>query len=247
MVIVKTVEEFQKKNEDELKDFMVYKTGIYDQDIIKDTLQEFYTRLIQSKALENFDENRAPSESENKLNYERWVCNNFCWLLPILRKKNYSGVLKIRLSKDDMDKKKKVSDSLFGDEDKNFEYETLRFYSMLNVKEDHADTQKDIFDVVNPSVKYNDYEVDKSFKSSIVEQEKIADIVRSLDSFFRYVRKMMTPKKATRIESYMKHKLKGLNSVDIAILMGISSNMVKFIKKEAREMYGRWMEEKVTA
>ena len=105
MVIVKSVQEFQEKNENELKAFMTHKTGIYDQEIIKDTLQEFYTRLIQSKALENFDENRAPTAEENKLNYERWVCNNFCWLLPLLRKKNYRGVLKLKMSKSSLKKK----------------------------------------------------------------------------------------------------------------------------------------------
>ena len=96
MIVVKTVEEFQKENENELKSFMSHKTGIFDQEIIKDTIQDFYTRLIQTKALEGFDENRAPTDQQNQLNYERWVCNNFCWFLPLMRKKNYTKVLKLR-------------------------------------------------------------------------------------------------------------------------------------------------------
>lgn len=88
MVIVKTVEEFHRQNENELRDFMMFKTGIRDKDMIDDTIQEFYVRLIKSKALEEFDENIARPGTEQTL-FETWICNMFCWLLPVMKKRNF--------------------------------------------------------------------------------------------------------------------------------------------------------------
>jgi hypothetical protein len=246
MVIVKTVEEFKKKNENELKAFMTHKTGIFDQETIKDTLQEFYIRLLQSKALEGFDENRAPTEEENKLNYEKWVCNNFCWLLPILRKKNYRGVLKIKMTKDEIECRDNAIEEDLEKLEKDSDYEVLRFYSTLNVKEGHTEIPKDIFEVISPSTKINGYTVDDRFRVSMVEQEEDLDAKKTLCSFFRNVRKTMPEKKAYQIESYMKYRLQGLNSVDIAILLGVSNNMVKFIKQEAKEKYEKWLKNRET-
>lgn len=241
MVIVKNVRDFQKKNEDELKAFMVHKTGIYDRETINDTLQEFYTRLIQSKALENFDEKMAPTAEENQLNYERWVCNNFCWLLPMMRKKNHRGVLRIKLSKSALEKRKAVLDTDSADSEPEADYETLKFYSTLVVKEGDVEIPKDVFEVINPAIQDSPYSIDKGFKFSLVEQDENAQVEEHLGSFFRYVRRIIPHKKAVQTENYMKYKLRGLNSVDIAILMGVSNNMVKFIKKESKELYTRWL------
>src|SRR5271157_2046171 len=89
MVVVKTVEEFCEKNEKELRAFMTYKTGIKDVDMINDTIQEFYKGLIMYHSLELYDENRAPTEEQNKLNFETWICNNLCWLLNIMKRRNF--------------------------------------------------------------------------------------------------------------------------------------------------------------
>lgn len=246
MVIVKTVDDFKRKNEGELKAFMIHKTGIYDQEMINDTLQEFYTRLVQSKALESFDEKMAPTKEENQLNYERWVCNNFCWLLPMLRKKNHRGMLKIKLSKESLDKKKESLNGELDENDQDSGYETLRFYSTVTVKEGDAEIPKGIFDVIHPSVKDSSYSIDGGFSYSLVEQDENERVEKTLCSFFRYLRRIAPHKKAVQTENYMKYKLRGLNSVDIAILMGVSNNMVKFIKKESREMYIRWLRLRMT-
>lgn len=88
MVIVKTVEEFHLQNEHELRNFMMFKTGIRDKDMIDDTIQEFYVRLIKSKVLEKFDESEATYGSTQTL-FETWICNMFCWLLPVMKKRNF--------------------------------------------------------------------------------------------------------------------------------------------------------------
>lgn len=94
MVIVKTVEEFHRQNEQELRDFMMYKTGIRDKDMIDDTIQEFYVRLIKSRVLEKFDESEATYGSTQTL-FETWICNMFCWLLPIMKKRNFRDRFKV--------------------------------------------------------------------------------------------------------------------------------------------------------
>lgn len=241
MVIVKNVGDFQRKNEDELKAFMIHKTGIYDPEMINDTLQEFYARLIQSKALESFDDKRAPTAKENQLNYEKWVCNNFCWLLPMLRKKNHRGMLKIKLSKEMLDRKKDQSVEELDDNDTDSNYEILRFYSIITVKEGDAEIPKSIFDVIHPSNQDASYAINERFNTSLIAQDENDRIEKILSSFFRYVRRTNSHKKAVQTENYMKYRLRGLNSVDIAILMGVSSNMVKFIKKESKELYTRWL------
>lgn len=241
MVIVKSVGDFQRKNEGELKAFMIHKTGIYDQDMINDTLQEFYARLIQSKALESFDAKMAPTAEENQLNYDRWVCNNFCWLLPMLRKKNFRGVLKIKMSKEDLDKKNTLVDEEAGERDPDFDYETLRFFTTIVVKEGDTEIPKGIFEVIHPAAQDASYSINKGFSTSLVEQDENEEAKKTLDSFFRYLRRTTPHKKAVQTENYMKYRMRGLNSVDIAILMGVSNNMVKFIKKESKETYTRWL------
>jgi hypothetical protein len=240
MVVVKTVEEFQEKNENELKAFMRYQTGIYDQEIIKDTLQDFYVRLLQTRALEKFDENRATTEEGNTLNYERWVCNNFCWMLPLLRKKNYTSVLKLLLPKSP---EKSTSEKDDSEEDST--YETLRFYSTLPVRKGQKEPPADIYSILNTSKKNSTYSIDERFNVSMVEIEEEQRIKEDLNSFFRYVKRIVSEKKFIQIEKYVQSRIKGLNSVDISILMKISNNMVKFIKQETQEYFKRWMKNRV--
>jgi hypothetical protein len=239
MVVVKTVEEFRNKNENELKAFMMYQTGIYDAEIIRDTLQEFYLRLLQTKALEKYDESIATTQKGNILNYERWVCNNFCWLLPILRKKNYTSVLKIKLPKDEL----KEVDA----DDKDSSYGVLRFISELQSKDLDAGAPASIYDVVNPEVKDTPYAIDEKFKISLVEISEDQRIKENMEMFFRFIKKTLPTKKSFQIETYMRNRLKGLNSVDIGILLNVSNNMVKFIKQEAREVFEKWLEEQVVS
>jgi hypothetical protein len=61
----KAMTEFVKKNDNELRKFIHYSTGIYDRDLVHDMLSELYCRLVQSKALLNYDENYV----ENSIRY----------------------------------------------------------------------------------------------------------------------------------------------------------------------------------
>lgn len=250
MVVVKTVEEFQRENENELKSFLSHKTGIIDQEILKDTIQDFYVRLIQTKSLEGFDENRAPTEDQNTLNYERWVCNNFCWFMPLMRKKNYTKVLKLRVLSEKERKRREDYIIKYGEEFLNEddpEYETLRFYSEISIKKPQATESVNIYDVVNPGSGSNSYKINPDYDASLVEQDDEDALMKNLNAFFRHAQKVLPPKKARQIILYMKYRKEGLNNVDIGIILGVSNNMVKFIKRDAHAMYKKWTREQVAA
>jgi hypothetical protein len=82
MECVKTVRDFALRNSDDLKRFMVFKTGIRDRDIIMDTIQEFYVKLIETKALETYD----PAKGA----FKTYIMNLFCWLFPVLANRNHN-------------------------------------------------------------------------------------------------------------------------------------------------------------
>jgi DNA-directed RNA polymerase specialized sigma24 family protein len=80
MEIVKDVQSFVQKNENHLLRFFKHKTGICDRELIHDHLQEFYIKLIQTKALESYNEKEGAFDS--------YIFTLLCWLLPQMAKKN---------------------------------------------------------------------------------------------------------------------------------------------------------------
>lgn len=80
MIAVRNVRDFVRINGEEVKRFYQYKTGIRDSDIVQDNLQEFYKKLMTSRALETFDESKG--------SFDTYIFNQLCWLLPYLAKKN---------------------------------------------------------------------------------------------------------------------------------------------------------------
>lgn len=138
MVIVRTVEEFHKYNEKELRMFMIYKTGIRDKDLIDDTIQEFYLRLLKSKALEKFD----PHVCENKdlkILFQTWVCSYFCWLLPLMKKKNFRKRFEI-ISNVVVERKGKEEEvSVFdflGNEEREYAISNSYYYDNIKLNEE---------------------------------------------------------------------------------------------------------------
>lgn len=87
MIPVRTVEDFQRKNEAELRSFFSYKTGIFDSEVHDETIQEFYVKLIESKALETFDPEKRNVGTEETC-FNQYILNLFCWMLPVLKRRN---------------------------------------------------------------------------------------------------------------------------------------------------------------
>lgn len=80
MVRVKSVDEFARHNEGDLRRYMSYKTGIRDSDIIRDTIQEFYVKLIETRALDTYDPARGT--------FKTYIMTLFSWLFPVLANRN---------------------------------------------------------------------------------------------------------------------------------------------------------------
>jgi len=80
MVRVTNVDEFARKNEGDLWRYMAYKTGIRDADIIQDTVQEFYVKLIETRALDTYDPSRGT--------FKTYIMTLFSWLFPVLANRN---------------------------------------------------------------------------------------------------------------------------------------------------------------
>ncbi len=78
----KAMDEFARKNENDLRRFMKYKTRIIDEGIIDEAIQEFYVRLIEAKSLATFDEREG--------SFDAYILNLFCWTLPTLKKRGYT-------------------------------------------------------------------------------------------------------------------------------------------------------------
>lgn len=89
MVYVRTVEEFYAQNEQELRTFFLKQTGIIDKDLTDETIQEFYVRLIRTKALEKFIPDERYLGSNRNPHFETYICNLFCWILPYMKKQNF--------------------------------------------------------------------------------------------------------------------------------------------------------------
>jgi len=94
MVVVTNVRDFALLNAEDLRRFMMYKTGIRDVEVIKDTIQDFYVKLIDTKALDTFN----PKEGT----FKTYIMNLFCWLFPVLANRNprskYTIVSHVRTS-----------------------------------------------------------------------------------------------------------------------------------------------------
>lgn len=82
MEIVRDVKEFVDKNESQLQKFFIYKTGIKDKELIREHLQDFYVKMIQTRALESY--------SVDKGSFDTYISTLLCWLLPARAKKNVS-------------------------------------------------------------------------------------------------------------------------------------------------------------
>lgn len=82
MEIVRDVKSFVDKNGEQLQRFFTYKTGIVDRELVHDHLQEFYVKMIQTKALESYREEEG--------SFDTYISTLLCWMLPYRAKKNVS-------------------------------------------------------------------------------------------------------------------------------------------------------------
>jgi len=203
MRVVNTVEEFQRHNENELRSFMTYKTGIYNKDIHDEAIQEFYVKLIETRALETFD----PNYENKPRRFDSYILTLFCYLMPELKKNNHRA----------------------------------RFPMVTRVNVGHNEPKLvDVWEFVSKEDLHSEYAVDRTYSASALETRQDDEVNLYLQDFIDYIKKTEPDKKANRMIVYLTHKLQGCNGTDIAQILGVSNNMVKFIKNDLYDAFNDW-------
>jgi RNA polymerase sigma factor (sigma-70 family) len=80
MVVVNSIEDFVKYNEEDIRRFLTSSKKIYDPELVDDIIQNFYFRLLKSDALQNYDPKIA--------GFGTFVFTILCRMLPNERRKN---------------------------------------------------------------------------------------------------------------------------------------------------------------
>lgn len=210
MVIVKTVEDFRKHNEEKLRKFMVYKTGIYNKDEIDDVMQEFYIKLIQTKALDSFDLNEVTHGTPEKV-FKVYIVNLFCWLLHHTKKKR------------DKEKITKIS--------------------WIHPKASSEKDPSDVFNYVSSSELCSDFQIDSKFYYDSHFMDKESQLQLEVEDFKKYIKKTESKKKAKKMICFLENRSSGCRSTDIAQMLGVSNNMIKFLKFDTYKSYKRYVSE----
>ena len=203
MRVVNTVEEFKRHNEHELRSFMAYKTGIYNRDLHDEAIQEFYVKLIETRALETFD----PLYDNKPRKFDTYITTLFCYVLPELKKKNHRAL-----------------------------------YPMITrVNIGHSDPKLvDIWELISSDGVHSDFSVEKAYSTSALETRIDSEADLYVNDFIEYVKRTETPLRAKRMITYITHKLQGCNGTDIAHVLGVSNNMVIFIKNDLFDAFKEW-------
>jgi len=203
MQVVNTVEDFKRYNENDLRSFMAYKTGIYNRDLHDEAIQEFYVKLIETRALETFD----PNYENKPRRFDSYILTLFCYLMPELKKNNhrarYSMVTKVNVGH-------------------------------------HSPKMVDIWEFVSKEDLNSEFAVSHTYSASALEMRQDDEINLYTQDFIEYLRRTEPKKKADRMIEYLTRKLQGCNGTDIAHMLGLSNNMVKFIKRDLYEAFNDW-------
>lgn len=222
MKVVRDVKEFALMNESALKKFMKYKTSIYDEDTINEYIQEFYLRLITTKSLERFDSSLLEDGNEQKL-FDQYVCTLFCWMLPVMYRKSLWHELGVPDRSVPAAKRRKVAAEIISE-----------------VPSENRDMlPHEIWDHVTE--RDGRYKIENGYKPSVMDSETDDEEQRLAKEFMDYINRTEPRKRAHRMIVFVDHRMKGCNAVDVSVMLGISSNMVKLIKRQVREKYESWI------
>jgi len=215
MIVVKTVEDFKKHNDADLQSFFIYKTGIIDKDLRDETLQEFYVKLIETKALETFDPNKATNPVAER-GFETYIMNLFCWSLPIIKKKNVKMELK------------SIGDN---------KYIKMKIPHITDISRD--DKRVNIWDILTTDGSSN-LSLDSSYNSSLTEFQKEEEMNKSIEDLIKYIKKTERKKKSDKMELFIRRKMEGCKSMDIALMLGVSNTMIRILKVDVYKKYQFW-------
>ena len=196
MEIVRDIKTFVRKNGEQMKKLFIYKTGIKDQELVKEHLQDFYVKMIPPGALESYKEDRGT--------FENYIFTLMCWLLPQKAKKNVS-----------------------------IKYTFVsQVYSEPNTCDDIWDHAGDF----NGPFRFDFCPC----TPRIVEEQEERTFCQYLKEFKDYIISTESVHCRNQMITFLTMKEEGCRSSDIAIHMGVSDNMVKFIKQKVQRKFERW-------
>jgi len=248
MEVVKSVEEFAKKNEKELVAFMCSKTGIYDKQVIHDTIQDFYVKLIKSKALETYD----PAKGA----FATYMCNLFCWLLSLQgkrhfrikykaisripgRRENFSGV-----SSDVWDAvvshgwssqtrlKHPINSMNLYDEHLAETKYPRQIDSQEHLAKKHKSGAHDLC--------FTSFSVDPTYLTAATTMEEELFLKLDYDSFKSYIQNTENPKRARQMLDFLKYRVDGCSPGAIAPLMKTTCAMIRVLKNNVLHKFEEW-------
>jgi RNA polymerase sigma factor (sigma-70 family) len=103
------------------------------------------------------------------------------------------------------------------------------------------DEDIDVFDFVYGNSDYSGMSIDrKNMPDSVYLQEDI-DSVNNMLAFIEFIKDTEPNKaKADKMVSFVEHKMQGLLATDIAVMMGVSDNMVKIMKNNIYDKFKKW-------
>lgn len=229
MVVVNTVEEFAKKNENDLRSLMNYKTGIFDKNLVDEAIQEFYVKLIETRALESYDIKAG--------SFNNYITSLFFWTLPHTGKKNFrikfDVVSSVTISNGNQTQKNvDVWDLVSGVSEYTVDFEPKKPASKKTI-EDEISNDAD-------RSASTSFRVDCRFKCSAFERAQEDNFYRELRDFKKHIKKTEPAFKAERMITYIEKKMEGCLGVDIAETLKLSSAMIRIIKNDTKEKYLVW-------
>jgi DNA-directed RNA polymerase specialized sigma24 family protein len=226
MVTVRTVKEFARKNENDLKRFMQFKTGICDPFLLEDAVQEFYIRLIESNALGLYDEKRGE--------FDTYIGNLFCWMMPLLQRRAF------RHKHTTIPRKLRIKYGIDDEKANSNSKAKYDFQILSTVKRDDrlwAD-EEDVFEFVDKD--FASLKINRAYEASLYDLEDDPLMDEYVEEFKAYIRRTESPRNAKRMLLFIEQKFAGCRGVDIAGMLGVSSAMVRNIKQDLQKKYVRW-------
>jgi len=224
---------------------MSYKTGISDKDVVDDTLQEFYHRLITTKALETYDEQRGA--------FETYIMNLFCWMLTTLARHNFRYNHEVTSTVVITNQNFATEENDVWDHVKGRSAFTIDFTSraLEKRKEKKHSSFKDAFEedkhkyekergVNVASARAFSGSVDARFLASAIDREEELSLHRDITQFLSYVRRTEPPVRSSKIIKYVRYKMMGFNNSDIATMLRVSNTMVGVVRKLSWDLYNCW-------
>jgi len=227
MVAVRSVEDFAKRNEGDLRRMMNFKTGIFDKNLVDEAIQEFYLKLMETRALETFDEKEGA--------FNTYISNLFFWSLPIIRRNNFrinfDVLSSVSVSDNNRCKNVDVWDFVSTKSPRSTEFLPKKPLSKRTEEEKDSSAHNSL------GISFN---VDGRFNCSALDSAQEESFCRDLEDFKRYLKRTEPKNKYKRMETYLDKKLEGCLNTDIAVILKVSTTMVRLIREDCKKKYNKW-------